>query len=244
MVSFQSPFSFSEEQRSMISVFEDSSSSSSSTNKKRNREDDTEAEQVLNNVHKRNHPKSFYDLGVHLESPLPSEWQRFLDIKSGEIHFYNTHTHKRTLKDPSEVVLETEPVPRSPDGHMSLDLELNLPCGSSRSSMDTDNKLKKKKQQQDSDEKPQINCAVFFMKKKDLEDQGRQSPPLSLSSSSPRSSLEGDDQPQEMVATVCTRCHMLVMLCKSSPACPNCKFMHPPNHSPPYLFKPRLSLLC
>ncbi|GAB2290616.1 hypothetical protein Dimus_038106 [Dionaea muscipula] len=108
MVSFQSPFSFSEDQRSMTSVFEDSSLSSSSTNKKRNREDDTEAEQVLNNVHKRNHPKSFYDLGVHLESPLPSEWQRFLDIKV--IKFLINSCFLPSKKMVNEVVGSSTPI--------------------------------------------------------------------------------------------------------------------------------------
>lgn len=42
--------------------------------------------------------------------------------------------------------------------------------------------------------------------------------------------FEVDDH-QEMVAKVCMRCHMLVMLCRTSPACPNCKFMHPPQTS-------------
>lgn len=31
----------------------------------------------------------------------------------------------------------------------------------------------------------------------------------------------------EMVARVCMQCHLLVMLLKSSPTCPNCKFIHP-----------------
>ncbi|KAF0895917.1 hypothetical protein E2562_017561 [Oryza meyeriana var. granulata] len=30
-----------------------------------------------------------------------------------------------------------------------------------------------------------------------------------------------------MVAVPCVNCHLLVMLCKSSPACPNCKFVQP-----------------
>ncbi|CAN6371799.1 unnamed protein product [Urochloa humidicola] len=30
-----------------------------------------------------------------------------------------------------------------------------------------------------------------------------------------------------MVAVPCINCHLLVMLCKSSPACPNCKFVQP-----------------
>ncbi|XP_010521187.1 PREDICTED: uncharacterized protein LOC104800151 [Tarenaya hassleriana] len=61
---------------------------------------------------------------------------------------------------------------------------------------------------------------------------------------------DDDDQKkkkQEKVATVCMKCHMLVMLCKSAPVCPNCKFMHPHGHSSMDLFKPSsslLSLLC
>lgn len=30
-----------------------------------------------------------------------------------------------------------------------------------------------------------------------------------------------------MVAVPCVNCHLLVMLCKSSPSCPNCKFVQP-----------------
>lgn len=29
-----------------------------------------------------------------------------------------------------------------------------------------------------------------------------------------------------MVAVVCANCHLLVMICKSSPSCPNCKYVH------------------
>lgn len=32
---------------------------------------------------------------------------------------------------------------------------------------------------------------------------------------------------QEMIARVCMQCHLLVMVLKSSPTCPNCKFIHP-----------------
>jgi hypothetical protein len=30
-----------------------------------------------------------------------------------------------------------------------------------------------------------------------------------------------------LVAVPCANCHLLVMLCKASPACPNCKFVQP-----------------
>ncbi|XP_042383808.1 uncharacterized protein LOC121975937 [Zingiber officinale] len=36
---------------------------------------------------------------------------------------------------------------------------------------------------------------------------------------------------EEMVATVCMRCHMLVMMTKVALSCPNCKFVHAPDQS-------------
>lgn len=30
-----------------------------------------------------------------------------------------------------------------------------------------------------------------------------------------------------MIAVPCANCHLLVMLCKSSPSCPNCKYVQP-----------------
>ncbi|KAL4310554.1 hypothetical protein GQ457_01G027620 [Hibiscus cannabinus] len=137
---------------------------------------------------------SVLDTELHLESPLPLEWQRCLDLQSGQIHFYNTRTHARTSKDPRR-----SPEPTS-GSHLSLDLELNLPCDPRKVTVDK-----------------RMNSSGGLM-------------------------LAAEEE--EMVATVCSRCHMLVMLIKSSPACPNCKFMHPPALGPPKLLKQRLSLLC
>jgi hypothetical protein len=126
-------------------------------------------------------------------------------MQSGQIHFYNTRTQKRTSRDPRR-----SPEPAIPDGDddddhiMSLDLRLNLPFESLRKSCQKESSRQEK------------NLGGF--------DQA------------------GDNQ--EMIATVCTRCHMFVMLCKSSPACPNCKFMHPPDQGPPTLFKRRCTLFC
>ncbi|KAL1204215.1 hypothetical protein V5N11_011411 [Cardamine amara subsp. amara] len=66
---------------------------------------------------------------------------------------------------------------------------------------------------------------------------------------SPKGTGDDDDvdhKEQEMVTKVCMKCHMLVMLCTSTPVCPNCKFMHPHDHSSTKLFKPSnlLKLLC
>ncbi|XP_002874506.2 uncharacterized protein LOC9308437 [Arabidopsis lyrata subsp. lyrata] len=54
----------------------------------------------------------------------------------------------------------------------------------------------------------------------------------------------GGGNEEEMVARVCMKCHMLVMLCKASPACPNCKFMHSPEDtSLSLIFTPKPTLL-
>ncbi|EOA21573.1 hypothetical protein CARUB_v10001984mg [Capsella rubella] len=54
----------------------------------------------------------------------------------------------------------------------------------------------------------------------------------------------GGGSEEEMVARVCIKCHTLVMLCKASPACPNCKFMHSPEDtSLSLLFTPKPTLL-
>ncbi|KAK0577106.1 hypothetical protein LWI29_027856 [Acer saccharum] len=172
--------------------------------------------------------KSIFDIELHLETPLPLEWERCLDIQSGQIHFYNTRTNKRTSGDP-----RISPDPPGP-GHMSLDLELNLPCDSQRKNLShnlttpyhlTDLSIDINHQQQKKTKSGNIARIPSWL------------------------AFEGGDddqlqQQKEMVATACMKCHMLVMLCKSSPTCPNCKFTHPPDQTPPKLFKQRLSLLC
>jgi len=125
------------------------------------------------------------------------------------------------LRDP-----RASPEPSTPRdyGHMSLDLELNLPCGSP--TCGKPNPMMNKKSS-----KSTVCATYLFM--------GASSEEKSSSSETPEA-----DQAMEMVATVCMKCHMLVMLCKLSPTCPNCKFMHPPYQTSANLFKPRLSLSC
>ncbi|PSR99980.1 Protein FAM26E like [Actinidia chinensis var. chinensis] len=161
--------------------------------------------------------KSMFDMELHQETPFPLEWQRCLNIKSGEIHYYNIRTQKRTSRDPRTI----NPDPSSPlasdHQHMSLDLELNLPCGSLPTTKN-----------------PNPNSASST-NTKNCSSGGLARCPSWLA-------FGGDER--EMVTAVCKKCHLLVMMCKSSPACPNCKFVHPPDQTPPSLFKPRLSLLC
>ncbi|XP_021775258.1 uncharacterized protein LOC110739112 [Chenopodium quinoa] len=237
MVSFQTSFLQLNDQRKPISETTDDSK-----NNMKRKWNDTEDEEevILPYKHWRNPKaataiaafasKSFSDIELHLETPLPSEWQRCLDMQSGEIHFYNTRTQKRTQRDPRE-----SSEPSSPkDCHMSLDLELNLPCGSLNQNISKSTSEK--------------NTTTMIKKKSSHSPPPSASPNLFRSLSTVRKTntidVETADDAEEMVATACKRCHMLVMLCRSSPTCPNCKYVHPPCQSPLDLFKPRLSLSC
>ncbi|CAL9079508.1 unnamed protein product [Musa textilis] len=130
---------------------------------------------------------------LDLDAPLPSEWQRCLDLKSGAIHFYNTRTHRRTATDPRLSSLEP------PSSRPRLDLELNLEPPGSHLYGGEGERVK------------QDAC---------------------------------NSEDDEMVATACMRCHMLVMMSKASLSCPSCKFVHPPNHSFSALCRPAFKFVC
>ncbi|KAM3231120.1 hypothetical protein ACQJBY_061336 [Aegilops geniculata] len=182
---------------------------STATSKKRKRDGEVEEED------------EGYD-GIELNfdaAPLPLEWQRCLDIKSGQIHYYNTRTHKRTSKDPrrhggAAPAVEEDVANCGPQG---LDLDLNLAFEPRRSSP-------VKELQKKAEGKPAAAGG---------DRHGDQTPASGM----------------EMVAAVCMRCHMLVMMCRACPACPNCKFLHPTSRPTPPAPEPAplklgLQLLC
>ncbi|CAF2046265.1 uncharacterized protein LOC103869064 [Brassica rapa] len=112
------------------------------------------------------------------------------------------------------------------DRRTYLDLELNL----SSSSSSTIKTIVKK------DESSKGKNLIMSPSKK------RKSGDIKLSRSPSWLAFEGgddkdDQKKQEMVTTVCMKCHMLVMLCKSTLVCPNCKFTHPNDHSSTKNFK-------
>ncbi|RVW56020.1 hypothetical protein CK203_093342 [Vitis vinifera] len=179
MVSFQTPLS-PDPTRPIVSEFENLS--------KKRKWEKTGTEEVFKLQSKAKSTKSIFDIELQLETPLPLEWQRCLDIQSGQIHFYNTRTHKRTSRDP-----RASPEPPSP-GPMSLELELNLPCDS-------------------------LGGTALMT----IWESGIQAVPPTIQRNPYRRRIQGGS----MLSIV------------SSPTCPNCKFMHPPDQTPPNLFKRR-----
>ncbi|KAG5031286.1 hypothetical protein JHK82_014896 [Glycine max] len=180
--------------------------------------------------------KSVFDIEPRPETPFSSDkWRQYLTIQSGQIQLCNTRT---TTENPGR---SPELEPPSSHHHMSLNLELNLTCESPRkkeegygydmnekkSSRSSPGGLRELREDLFTDQPSKFN-------KKDSDGKILSPSWLSLS----------EDDYKEMVATVCMRCHMLVMLCKSSPSCPNCKFMHPPDQNPSKFLKRRCSLFC
>lgn len=111
--------------------------------------------------------------------------------------------------------------------HHRTDLDLDLNLSSSSSSTVKKTIMKK-------DECLKTGTLIMSPSKKGI------SGDIGLSRSPSWLEFEGDDdnqKKQEMVTTVCMKCHMLVMLCKSTLVCPNCKFMHPDDHSSTKQFK-------
>jgi hypothetical protein len=155
-------------------------------------------------------------------------------MQSGQIHYYNTRTQKRTWKDPRgepeyRAAAEEEEEEDSANycAPPGLDLELNLTFEPRRAVA----------HERKRPNPPAANKATH--------DRRRQPAEEAEDSSSGSS--------REMVAGVCMRCHMLVMMCRASPACPNCKFLHAPSRpaapepepEPPVpLLKLGLQLLC
>lgn len=203
-----------------------------------------------------------FDFELHLHTPLPSDWQAKVYIHL-EIEIFcicinmniamcyniriNMHLkyiysyfqgYLRTSEDhrtcPKDPVIVGRP-------KMSLDLELNLSPSGSPSRTTT----KKDESSNHNETASPKGKSLTNPSKKSITGTGLSRSPSWLA-------FEGGDdgdvdhKEQEMVTSVCMKCHMLVMLCTSTPVCPNCKFMHPHDHSSTKLFKPSnlLSLLC
>ncbi|XP_074560409.1 uncharacterized protein LOC141816553 [Curcuma longa] len=173
--------------------------------KKRKKGDEEESEGLFG---KETKVEKEEEIELSLNVPLPLDWQRCLDIKSGQIHFYNTRTQRRTSTDPRLIL---DPLPAST---LSLDLELNL------ASPD----LAPRPKLQDNSKGPSLSWT---------------SPDADVGVGASASASAG-----EMVAAVCARCHMLVMMSKPALSCPNCKFVNLLDHSFSTAIKPAVNILC
>ena len=78
MVSLQPPLS--PDRRKEIPQFENSS--------KKRKLEESQSEQFFEKISKAEGTKSIFDIEQHLETPLPLEWQRCLDVQVYPTHVY------------------------------------------------------------------------------------------------------------------------------------------------------------
>ncbi|CAH2033602.1 unnamed protein product [Thlaspi arvense] len=159
--------------------------------------------------------------------------------KNTSLFYQRSKSESANLINPDvHLHLDTKAQSETIEDHRTyLDLELNL---SSSSSSSVKTIMKKEECSKGG------NLIMTPSKKKGI------SGDIGLSRSPSWLAFEGNDdeddnqKKQEMVTTVCMKCHMLVMLCKSTLVCPNCKFTHPDDHSSTKQLKPLslFNLLC
>lgn len=201
-----------------MKIMHECQSDHENSSKKRKLEDSQAVATEIFEKHEIKRTSFPFDANLNLETTSPTwEWQRYLDIKSGHVYFYNTRTRKNSPR------FLNQPELPNPCG-MSLELDLNLPGGSAR----------KNGNNHSCNELQTFGDLINNSSKDEKKNDGLRRSPSWLA-------FEADQK--EMVTAVCKKCHMLVMMCKSSPACPNCKFMHPPDQNLSSLFAPNVKPL-
>ncbi|KAK9166610.1 hypothetical protein Scep_001801 [Stephania cephalantha] len=169
----------------------------------------------------------------------PLEWEKCLDINFGQRNLYN----KRACEDPRQQRGTTPGLFSSTLGPMSLELELNLPCQSLRSTRSDDISMNLYNSEHSFSLNSNTSAATTNTNTTSISNTSKNmNREMKNSCSIKRCSswLSFEEDQEEMIAAVCMRCHMLVILCKASPSCPNCKFMHPPQQKSSVNCKPLL----
>lgn len=93
MVSLHTPLSPTRTKMMMIPDFENSS-------KKRKWEEESQAEEAIHTQpSKTKNTKYMFDTELHLETPLPLEWQRCLDIEVRQLYSYTPSSSNHILND-------------------------------------------------------------------------------------------------------------------------------------------------
>ncbi|XP_074584271.1 uncharacterized protein LOC141840240 [Curcuma longa] len=187
--------------------------------KKRKKRDEEESEGLFAKEMRLEKGEKEEEVGLSLDAPFLSNWQGWLDIKSGRIDFYETRAERRTPTDPW---LSLDTPANCPLG---LDLELNLATRDSPPIIPPALPLEKPKTDRP---RPKSQRGAGFKA-------------LSFSSWISPAAFT-DSESGEMVAAACARCHMLVMMSKPALSCPNCKFVNPPDLSFSAAIKPQVNI--
>ncbi|XP_050144064.1 uncharacterized protein LOC126619691 [Malus sylvestris] len=148
-----------------------------------------------------------------LKDPLPLDWEQCLDLQSRKMYYLNRKTSRKRWNWPIN--------------QASVNLELNISTLSGSSSGSRFNRSSgtideaKNCCAEASNMKPiSYNGKIGLLTKGDYKQMGRRS---TISNGRAERSPYNNNN---TVALACRKCHLLLVLSRSSPCCPNCKYLH------------------
>jgi hypothetical protein len=166
------------------------------------------------------------EVELHTQSPLPEDWEQFLDLKTGELYYFHWRSFKRARTDPRELVRQVD------DSVRALVLKAQARCFTPK------NEFPQQESHTAEEEREAPRSDIGCLK------EGEQENPSSSQASSGAGEVESvedssiekkkqrkceDDVREEetrttrgMVALGCRHCSMFVMLSLSFPSCPSC----------------------
>ncbi|CAK9233318.1 unnamed protein product [Sphagnum troendelagicum] len=166
------------------------------------------------------------EVELHTQSPLPEDWEQFLDLKTGELYYFHWRSFKRARKDPRELVRQVDESVRA------LILKAQARC------LTPKNEFPQQEPHTPEEEEAPPSDIGFL---KEGREQENPSPSQASSGAGEVESVgdsriekkkqwkcEDDVREEEtkttrgMVALGCRHCSMFVMLSLSFPSCPSC----------------------
>jgi hypothetical protein len=167
------------------------------------------------------------EVELHTQSPLPEDWEQFLDLKTGELYYFHWRSFKRARKDPRELVRQVDESVRA------LVSKAQARCFTPKNEFPQQEPHTADEEEEEAPPSD-IGC---------LKEEGEQENPYSQASSGAgevesvedssiekkkQRKCEDDVRDEEtrttrgMVALGCRHCSMFVMLSLSFPSCPSC----------------------
>uniref|UniRef100_A0A7N0USA7 WW domain-containing protein n=1 Tax=Kalanchoe fedtschenkoi TaxID=63787 RepID=A0A7N0USA7_KALFE len=151
----------------------------------------------------------------HSNERLPLDWEQCLDLESGKMYFLNRKTLKRSWDRPMAN-------DKHHDHLQKLGLELNISSPAAAQAINKPKPASVLTKNSHSKKWEVIGKGEAFQMARKHDH--LHSPLLANYSNNKEQMLS--DNNNNMVAMACLNCHLLVIVSKTSPTCPNCKHVH------------------
>ncbi|WCJ41477.1 hypothetical protein M5689_022345 [Euphorbia peplus] len=159
----------------------------------------SESENNFSGSKKRKFFSSESSVDLHVKDPLPMDWEQCLDLQSGRMYYLNRKTLRKSWN---------WPINKDHHHHQKLDLELHISAPDHHHHHYHHHHHHQDNNNNNSNYKKQAMTSS-----------------TSSNCNNNNNNRENNNN-DNMVALACLNCHLLVILSRSSPSCPNCKYVH------------------